>query len=516
MPTNKYARETAASTLLSGVHDRERRNERGIQKVDLQRARRYGMAEKARNGMMKYTYGGVVFIYNPRTKAAVTSWTVQASQSSGTKVAQPILLEKYSAGGWYQNNMMIEKHEKLTRLLSTQDMKMQWASHSVLIVDMSGSMRSDDVNGARCRSDGVFMALARDYVKDQLQKGLRSSRDLVSVVVMKEDAEVIIQCEPTSWVLYNKLIDFREWTNLRPSGHGFYNPAIDKANELLSSNTNANCALSLLFFSDGKPSDPPPHSHIVDKVGQLASKFGRRLSISCIGMADESEDFSTLHDMVSEAKQYGAMASFGKPSLDADSLSNVITSLASSLTTSRTEMTELKTGRQKTVRMDIEREKYDAPDWEGTWKNYTTDDSQYVRRFWTWDHKRNVGDWVEIIDRRCRFCFSDIIFNRCVECRAAFTCIKCFTIDPLYNQHKTSRNNRVSECSSRRTKVAMGTLAEKDDDVLPSFCIAVKDQTFGEGAERVVRKGKHLSFIHSVFFFLSMSAQRSRSTRIRE
>ena len=72
------------------------------------------------------------------------------------------------------------------------------------------------------------MALARDYVKDQLQQGLRGSRDLISVVVMKEDEEVVIQCEPTSWVLYNKLIDFREWTNLRPSGHGFYNPAIER------------------------------------------------------------------------------------------------------------------------------------------------------------------------------------------------------------------------------------------------------------------------------------------------
>lgn len=43
----------------------------------LQRARRYGMQRK--HAKMKYTYGGVVFIYNPRTKAAVTSWTVQAS-----------------------------------------------------------------------------------------------------------------------------------------------------------------------------------------------------------------------------------------------------------------------------------------------------------------------------------------------------------------------------------------------------------------------------------------------------
>ena len=64
--TYRYARETSASTLLSGVHDRERREERDIDKIDLQRARRYGMKEDGKNGREKYTYGGVVFIYDPR------------------------------------------------------------------------------------------------------------------------------------------------------------------------------------------------------------------------------------------------------------------------------------------------------------------------------------------------------------------------------------------------------------------------------------------------------------------
>ena len=97
----------------------------------------------------------------------------------------------------------------------------------------------------------------------------------------------------------------------------------------------------------------------------MASKFGRRLSLTCIGMAEASEDFSTLNEMVTEAQSYGAVASFGKPSLDADSLSNIVTSLASSLTTSKTEMSELKTGKMKEVRMDVTREKRNTPDYEG-------------------------------------------------------------------------------------------------------------------------------------------------------
>ena len=175
----------------------------------------------------------------------------------------------------------------------------------MLVVDMSGSMRNDDVNGARCHSDGVWMALARDYVSNQLKKGLRSVTDVISIIVMREEAEVFFHCEPTTWVLYDKLIEMREWSTIRPFGPGNYLPAIDKAKELLTSNSNAGCALSLMFFSDGKPSDPSyDRPLIVEKIGELASKFRRRLSISCIGMAEESEDFSTLNDMVTELRYH--------------------------------------------------------------------------------------------------------------------------------------------------------------------------------------------------------------------
>ena len=89
MPNYKNQRATEVSTLLSGVHDRQRREERGIQKIDLQRARRYGMKEDAKRGCQKYTYGGIVFVYNPKYKTAVTSYPVKgASFKSGTKVGR--------------------------------------------------------------------------------------------------------------------------------------------------------------------------------------------------------------------------------------------------------------------------------------------------------------------------------------------------------------------------------------------------------------------------------------------
>ncbi len=109
------------------------------------------MMEYQDNGRIKYTYGGVVFIYCPGKNVAVTSWKLNnASETSGTKVAEPSLLEKEEL-----DHLAESRHERLALLLgSTDDMRAKWTSHSVLVVDMSGSMRRDDVNGARCRSDG--------------------------------------------------------------------------------------------------------------------------------------------------------------------------------------------------------------------------------------------------------------------------------------------------------------------------------------------------------------------------
>lgn len=213
---------------------------------------------------------------------------------------------------------------------------------------------------------------------------------------MKDDAELIIEYEPTTWVLYNQLIDMREWENHRPQGHGNYIPALQMAEDLLTSNTHAGCALSLLMFSDGKPSDRvisgvDKREIICKKIGSLASKFGRRLSISCIGMADMNEDFSVLNDMVTEAKSYGAQASFGKPSLDTESLSNIISSLATSLTTSKTEMTEMRTGVTKMIRMDVTREKPNTPDNVGKWREYSNQSNDYfVQRIWGWRYERGL------------------------------------------------------------------------------------------------------------------------------
>jgi hypothetical protein len=210
-------RATALSTLLSGTHGRDRREERGIEKIDLQRARRYGMKEAAHNGRHKYTYGGIVFIYDQMRNREVTSFPSKdvSLRTSGTQVAQPVLLDKKTQ---YEHPAEVQQHSKKhAEMMANLG---AWTSHSVLVIDMSGSMRRDDVNGGRCRSDGVWMALARDYVGRELEKKTRSCTDLISVVLMRDRGEVVMRAEPTDWVLYNTLVDLREWDKIRPSGPG--------------------------------------------------------------------------------------------------------------------------------------------------------------------------------------------------------------------------------------------------------------------------------------------------------
>ncbi|KAL3796123.1 hypothetical protein HJC23_000626 [Cyclotella cryptica] len=274
---------TELSELHSSLHGRGRRSQRGIEKIELQWARCYGMVEYQQNGRIKYTYGGVVFIYCPIRNKKVMSFRSpdKTGKSMGTKFAVPLLLDKTPCD--------LSEYEQATLAKSLRNEPQKWTSHSVLVVDIRDSMRRDDVSGARCRSDSVFMALARDYIKNPLDRKEQSAKDLISIVIMRDAAQVILQHEPTTYALYNKIIDLREWGNLRPAGPGNYLPAIQATEELVLSNTSAGCALSLLFFSDGSPLDK--HGDFNASIGNLAAKFGRHLSLASIGMADTNKDF---------------------------------------------------------------------------------------------------------------------------------------------------------------------------------------------------------------------------------
>jgi hypothetical protein len=355
-------------------------------------------------------------------------------------------------------------------------------------------MRRDDVNGARCRSDGVWLALARDFVKLQLDKNVATMYDLVSIVSMQENALVIAQCNPMDLVLYNKLIDLREWTTLRPDGPGHYMPALIKAEQLLDLNPLGSCSLSLFFFSDGKPSD---QGNFAAKMGQIAAKYRRRLTLTCVGMAPgKDENFRTLQAMVQEAASYGAVASFNKPSLSTVSLSNICTSLVSSLQTSKTELTDMATGRSRVVRTDVTREKNNTPeDLELTddWLVFQNKDpTHYVCQVWSWSSRRD--QFVRLMDPRCIFCSGVVATSamkacpsrglQCPVCHACFVCHACEQSGLFSMLHFQS-----PQCEEFLRERRHGMIVASS---IPSFAVAMKTPIFEEGVERIVHKFRFL------------------------
>ena len=211
--------------------------------------------------------------------------------------------------------------------------------------------------------------------------------------------------------------------------------------------------------------------------------------------------------MISEAKRYKCNASFGKPSLDSDSLSNIVTGLASSLTTSKTEMLDNGIGEAKMLRTDLIRERNNDGD---EFKSEPTDDDDgflddaawikyvgtSVQQFWSWSYEQD--DFVYIFDRRCEVCWNDTKLemnnnvNATKKFSVPFLCpgcgIACFCSAKCYNTFKQKRY-QYHDCSDNARQAALGNIVEKH---IPSFLVAMKKKIFGEGAERAVHKFRFL------------------------
>ena len=77
----------------------------------------------------------------------------------------------------------------------------QCTTHSIVIIDQSGSMRKSDVNAFRSRSDAAFGTLALDYIAEQLyQQGDGFFVDAVTIVEMNDTGSILFHKEPLDWV----------------------------------------------------------------------------------------------------------------------------------------------------------------------------------------------------------------------------------------------------------------------------------------------------------------------------
>ena len=123
-------------------------------------------------------------------------------------------------------------------------------SHTVIVVDTSGSMNTSDMWGTRNRLQSVWFSVAVDYLAERLENGNASFTDVVSIIEMGEHPTVVCEEAPTTWILYNKIVQFyNRWTP--PKGHGYFLPSLNSAKKLLNRNSSASCAVALIFLSDG-------------------------------------------------------------------------------------------------------------------------------------------------------------------------------------------------------------------------------------------------------------------------
>jgi len=113
---------------------------------------------------------------------------------------------------------MLSEHEKSTARIQTNfDW---WTSNSILIVDTSRSMRASDVWGMWTQLGAVWMSIALDFLANCLESGEGGSSEVVSVVTLAETPKVVIQEQPSTWVLYNKMVAIYNQETVYPCSHG--------------------------------------------------------------------------------------------------------------------------------------------------------------------------------------------------------------------------------------------------------------------------------------------------------
>lgn len=236
-------------------------------------------------------------------------------------------------------------------------------------------MRKTDATNGVTRSDLVWLCLAVDYIGKGLRSGEATSEDYLSIVELGRSYDCVLREEPIDWILYNRLIDFLR--NSRPYGEGKYLPAIDKAQELLSSNKSGKCALQLVFLTDGVPSDfsgcqEQSKYAACNRIAALACRFGSRLTMG--GFAVGTGQYPTLNAMIQTAEEYNCKGFLMEASLSAEDLSAAFRTMSTLMTNTKTTMTGFKSNSQRTMR-DFIREPNSSVDVyienEEEWNIYT-------------------------------------------------------------------------------------------------------------------------------------------------
>jgi von Willebrand factor type A domain len=178
-----------SSTLpfIPTEHAQMRRKQRGIAKKDLKAALIYGTRTPHSWGkhrikahkVFRYTYNNIVYIVDESVRREITCY------AKPTKLyPAPISPERER----FHNHA----YQKIRYDLSS------WTSHTVMVIDTSGSMRTSDVWGARNRLNAVWLAIAQDFLARRLEGGVATFTDVVSIITMGEHPEILFREVPTT------------------------------------------------------------------------------------------------------------------------------------------------------------------------------------------------------------------------------------------------------------------------------------------------------------------------------
>ena len=331
-----YQQRISRSRLRFTPHGRSRGRLRNISDQQCLSVLKRGTKKQEEYGRWKFSAEGLTVITEADKTTIVTSWRAPG---------HGITLKKVDITPEMKKDHLLA----LRRLRQTST----WTSHAVAVVDQSGSMREIDMDKLVMRSDLVWLNLAVNVVAKCLQSGERTSTDVLSVVSMRTQSEVILRHHPFDWILYNKLVGLLETSEA--SGGGCYIPALEAATDLLGSCRNRHCAKSLLFFSDGRPSDHIKKGdgcgtdyerlmkkYTSEKIAELASIAGKRLSICGVGIGQTCDHkFSIIKAMLDEAKEYECNVVFEESCVSSHQLATALAATTLATTTTKTHISEL-------------------------------------------------------------------------------------------------------------------------------------------------------------------------------
>ena len=308
-----------AAQVVSDAHCKLRQEQRRISSVDLETAKRHGTKSVSitPNGpnkgveRFKYEYKGVTFITDKLDGRKITCWAEGLSFH-----ALPIQKERMKD---------LEDVRKFLRLHPVNI-----TTHTIFVVDQSGSMKLSDVPGARSRHVAVFSAILIDYLLESMMKPeANGGHDVITIMDMRDSTDVVLDREPVDELTYNKVVQLMQ-TRL-PGGQGNYIPAFQRLHQVLCppprrwrysirSSKSAPPSQSIpqtsvVFLTDGRPSDKkcrdadgelwrlPQAEWVLSKVKQnvlqIASHLGSKSSFTFISFGAGSSR-TRNHDFLVE------------------------------------------------------------------------------------------------------------------------------------------------------------------------------------------------------------------------